>query len=179
MIELKLLNIFYNFDQKFYSSFILKELTKISEFNNYELILYPENYSFNQFSNVKKILENIKEKNLDKLTKFIVITNSNDILLELSNFMMLSFVSSDNVLLYLHDNKIDKNILLNVNNINVYELDNTSKKINSIECGYFGIKSNRLKANITKGNNRFNDITGIYKSYSSFNKEYYSLMKKD
>jgi DNA polymerase II large subunit len=61
MIELKLLNIFYNFDQKFYSSFILKELTKISEFNNYELILYPENYSFNQFSNVKKILENIKD----------------------------------------------------------------------------------------------------------------------
>lgn len=178
MIELNLVNIFYNFTDNLYSRHIIKELEKLSDMNNYELLKFPENFNFDSHKNILKILELIKEKNQNKITKFIIITNSPDILIEFSNFMMLSFLKSDNVKLYLYENKIDSSLLVNVNNINVYQVENKKNKLDKLEVGYFGIKSNKLKNLLEKSSKRYNSIKEIYDSYSSFNRDYYQLIKK-
>lgn len=178
MIELSLVNVFYNFTNSLYSKHIIKELEKLSDMNNYELLKFPENYNFDSYKNILKILELIKEKNQNKITKFIIITNSPDILIEFSNFMMLSFLKSDNVKLYLYENKIDSSLLVNVNNINVYQVENKRNQLDKLQTGYFGIKSNKLKNLLERSSKRYNNIKEIYDSYSSFNRDYYQLIKK-
>lgn len=177
MIELSLVNVFYNFTNNLYSKHIIKELEKLSDMNNYEILKFPENYNFDSYKNILKILETIKEKNQNKITKFIIITNSPDILIELSNIMMLCFTKSDNVKLYLYENKIDSSLLIDINNINVYQIDNHKNRLKKVDTGYFGIKSDKLKNLLDRSSKRYNSIKEIYDSYSTFNREYYQLIK--
>jgi hypothetical protein len=176
-LNLKKINIFYNFNQNYYSDYVKNQIKIISEKNNFEIISFPEVQDFDKQKIVLKILQLIHEKNKEQPKNFIILTNCIDVLLEFSNMLILSFVSSDNVKLYLKQNKIPQEILVTPNLYSVYEVNNSKKEIEQIEVGYFGIKSNKLKSYVSNSSKRYNELLEIFESYSQLNKEFYILKK--
>jgi hypothetical protein len=179
-IELNLLTIFYNYDKtSFFSNHLIKLLTKFSSENNYKLLLFPDNNHFDKYKICLDILRDINKTNKDSQTpvKFIIVTNSIDLLLEFTNILRLSFTKSNNVSIYLKENNIDKSLILRTDQLAIYEIQKNN--VVKIPSGCEGINSNRIKQYIEKSNNRYNTIQNIFENYSILSKEHFKLFNTD